>query len=193
MTPTETAAKLRVFNDWRRGELDDLSMPDPREIGEAIDAAIEMIERIEAAEKSDAESLTMYRKARDERDALRAALRHEADCVEAAKAEIEALRAKIEATEQQEPARLVTATAYRWRYRGAVMWQYGELTEETVMAAKEHNHEVQPLYALPGAQPSSSVPELIESLRCACNYIDKLGGVSQQYRAMIAAAPEAKP
>ena len=31
------------------------------------------------------------------------------------------------------------------------------------------------------------------TLRCACNYIDKLGGVSQQYRAMLAAAPEAKP
>lgn len=45
MPPTETAAKLRVFNDWRRGELDDLSMPDPREMGEAIDAAVEMIER----------------------------------------------------------------------------------------------------------------------------------------------------
>lgn len=39
-------------------------------------AAAEEIERLaarlEAAEKSDAESLTMYRKARDERDALRA-------------------------------------------------------------------------------------------------------------------------
>ena len=46
MTPTEVAAKLRVFNDWRRGELDDLSMPDPREISEAIDAAVEMIERM---------------------------------------------------------------------------------------------------------------------------------------------------
>ena len=50
MTPTETAAKLRVFNDWRRGELDDLSMPDPREIGEAIDAAVEMIERMRDVE-----------------------------------------------------------------------------------------------------------------------------------------------
>ena len=50
MTPAETAAKLRVFNDWRRGELDDLSMPDPREIGEAIDAAVEMIERLEQIE-----------------------------------------------------------------------------------------------------------------------------------------------
>ena len=58
MTPAEVVANLRVFNDWRRGELDDLSMPDPREIGEAIDAAVEMVERFEAAEK--------------ERDALRA-------------------------------------------------------------------------------------------------------------------------
>lgn len=66
--------------------------------------------------------------------------------------EVERLRAKIEAMERQEPARLVTPTAYRWRYRGAVMWQYGELTEETVRRAKEHNHEVQPLYALPGAK-----------------------------------------
>ena len=51
------------------------------------------------------------------------------------------------------------------------------------------------LYLAPGAQahPAPSMPDLLESLRCACNYIDKLGGVSQQYRAMLAAAPEAKP
>ena len=42
----------------------------------------ELIDRLEAAEKSDAESLAMYRKARDERDAL---------------------RAEIEAMEKQEP------------------------------------------------------------------------------------------
>ena len=116
----------------------------------------EIILRLEAAEKSDAESIAMYRKARNERDALRAAVQHEADCVEAAKAEIEALRAKIAAMEQQVPARLVTAVAYRWRYRGAVMWQYGELTEETARLAKEHNHEVQALGILPGAQPAPS-------------------------------------
>ena len=52
MTPAEVVANLRVFNDWRRGELDDLSMPDPREIGEAIDTAVELIERLEAAEPS---------------------------------------------------------------------------------------------------------------------------------------------
>lgn len=42
------------------------------------------------------------------------------------------------------------------------------------------------------AQPTSSVPELLESLRCACNYIDKLGGCSRQYRAALAAT-ETKP
>ena len=135
MTPTETAAILRQFNEWRRGDDETVEQPDPREIGEAIDAAVEMIDRLEAAEKSDAESIAMYRKARDERDALRAenetlaanlrgkhstagatyahliaerdalraAVRHEADCVEACKSEIDALRAKITEMEQQEP------------------------------------------------------------------------------------------
>ena len=46
MSPTEAAAKLQHFNDWRRGHHDDAAQPDPREIGEAIDAAIEMIERM---------------------------------------------------------------------------------------------------------------------------------------------------
>ena len=62
------------------------------------------------------------------------------------------MRIKIEQMERQETARRVTPTAYRWRYRDAIKWQYGELTEEAARLAKEHNHEVQPLYALPGAQ-----------------------------------------
>ena len=46
MTPTETAAILWQFNEWRRGA--DTTEPlDPREIGEAIDAAVEMIEQQE--------------------------------------------------------------------------------------------------------------------------------------------------
>ena len=52
MTPTETAAILRQFNEWRRGNLDRQPMPDPREIGEAIDAAVEMIERMDGALES---------------------------------------------------------------------------------------------------------------------------------------------
>ena len=61
---TETTTILRQFNEWRKGD-EDIPQPDPREIGEAIDAAVEMIERGEQ--------------------------------------ETAALRAKIEAAEQQEP------------------------------------------------------------------------------------------
>ena len=61
MTPTETTTILRQFNEWRRGD-EDIPQPDPLQIGKAIDAAIEMIERLEAAEK--------------ERDALRGKVAH---------------------------------------------------------------------------------------------------------------------
>lgn len=50
MTPAETTTILRQFNEWRRGDYEPSeqpAQPDPREIGEAIDAAIEMIERRE--------------------------------------------------------------------------------------------------------------------------------------------------
>ena len=158
MTPAQVAAKLQHFNEWRRGHHDDAAQPDPREIGEAIDAAVEMIERLEAAEKSDAESLAMYRKARDERDALRAAVRHEADCVEACKSEIDrlraenaglvddmsllrdnnaVLRARVEAMERQEPVGKFT------QHPSNGLWEqdgYGD------------NPEASPLYALPGAK-----------------------------------------
>ena len=190
MTPAEVAATLRQFNEWCR----DCQFEAQYRVMEAIDAAIEMIERLEAAEKSDAESLAMYRRVRDERDALRAALQHETDCVEAAKAEIEALRAKIAAMEQQKQARLVTPTAYRWRYRGAIKWQYGELTEEVARLAKEHNHEVQALYLAPGAQsvPSVSVAAMrpvINWLRNGCDPQE----AAKELEILIAAAPEAKP
>lgn len=47
MTPTEVAAKLRAFNEWRRGG-EDIPQFDPRDIGEALDAAVEMIDRLAA-------------------------------------------------------------------------------------------------------------------------------------------------
>lgn len=48
MTPAEITARLRNYNLWRRGNLDGLPQPDPCEVGEAIDAAVEMIERVAA-------------------------------------------------------------------------------------------------------------------------------------------------
>ena len=55
MTPAETAAILRQFNGWRRGDYEPSEQPappDPCEISEAIDAAIEMIERMGGALES---------------------------------------------------------------------------------------------------------------------------------------------
>ena len=115
MTPTETADFLRQFNDHRRGC--DVPSPKPSQIGRAIDAAVEMIERLEAAERSDAESIAMYRKARDERDAMRArieAMEEERTIDEQRIADLldelnrvghenDAMRARIEAMERQEP------------------------------------------------------------------------------------------
>ena len=49
MTPIEVTTILRQFNEWRRGD-EATAQPDPREIGEAIDVAVEMIDRLEAAE-----------------------------------------------------------------------------------------------------------------------------------------------
>jgi hypothetical protein len=34
----------------------------------------------------------------------------------------------------------------------------------------------------------AAAPDLLEALRCACNYIDKLGGTSSPYRALLALA-----
>ena len=76
-------------------------------IAAANPAAIsELLDRLEAAEKerdnANAAAVGVAREAERlqcENDALRAALRHEADCVESAKAEIDALRAKIETAE----------------------------------------------------------------------------------------------
>ena len=52
MTPSEVTNILRQFNGWRRDFEDKFEQPDSREVGEAIDAALEMIERLEAAESA---------------------------------------------------------------------------------------------------------------------------------------------
>ena len=49
MTPAEVTTILRNFNKWRRGN-ENIPQLDAREIGKAIDAAIEMIERMREIE-----------------------------------------------------------------------------------------------------------------------------------------------
>ena len=51
MTPAEVSTFLRAFNEWRRGD-EDIPQFDPLAVGEAIDAAVEMIERMDGALES---------------------------------------------------------------------------------------------------------------------------------------------
>ena len=115
---------------------------------------VEVIDRLEAAEKSDAESIAMYRKARDERDALRAAVRHEADCVEAAMAEIKSLRAKIAAMERQEPV-VWMQSAHLSSFKNRLC---GSQSSYVHCSDHQLHPDFKPLYALPGAQKVPSVP-----------------------------------
>ena len=55
MNPSEVTTILRQFNEWRRGDYapeEQPTQPDPVEISEAIDAAVEMIERMDGALES---------------------------------------------------------------------------------------------------------------------------------------------
>ena len=55
MTPSEVTNILRQFNAWRRGDYEPSEQPDPPdpcEIGEAIDAAVEMVEHMDGALES---------------------------------------------------------------------------------------------------------------------------------------------
>ena len=44
MTPQKDLAILKQYNAWRRGEDDSIEMPDPTDIGKAIDVAIRVLE-----------------------------------------------------------------------------------------------------------------------------------------------------
>ena len=175
MTPSETAAKLRQYNQWRRGNLEGMPQPDPREIGEAIDAAVEMIDHL---------------------DALRAELKaaHAMALIGVEWRELaEAREAELERMRRQEP----------------IGWFARLDGDGLLMECKHADISRVPLYALPGAQaqPAPSVPDgwklvPIEPTQEMLDagedtFVSSLSGTPTSspiavYRAMLAAAPEAK-
>ena len=130
----------------RNGEHEEVAHPIPIGLVPYLIAVqpasiLELLDRLEAAEKerdnANAAAVNIALEAERlqcENDALRAALRHEADCVEAAKAEIKALRAKIERMEQQEPVSWADAFGLPFRKKSEI------------------DGVASPLYALPDAQ-----------------------------------------
>lgn len=137
MTPTEVTTLLRQFNGWRRDFEDKFEQPDSHEVSEAIDAAVEMIERLEAAEK---ERVLDEQRIADLMGELNR-VGHEND----------ALRAKIEAMEQQKPVAWV-------RKLGLDLPSVGCVTDLKYRPSNIPESAYIPLYALPGAQNAPSVP-----------------------------------
>lgn len=151
MTPAEVVANLRVFNDWRRGELDDLSMPDPRDIGEAIDAAVEMIERLEAAEKE-----------RDNANAAAAGVALQA---------IE-LESKLEVAEKTNRGWLRANATGGWIdnlriENDTLRVKIDQLEEDTKAVILAANSGAQPAPSISPAANPSAIHELLDSLSAA--------------------------
>lgn len=141
MTTTEAATILRHYNLWRRGNLEGMPQPDPREIGEAIDAAIEMIDRLEAAESDGLEQARLNGMGGEREAALLSKL-------EAAEKERDALRAKIEQMEKQEPVVWMQSnhlSSFENRLCGS---------QSAYVHCSDHqlHPDFKPLYALPGAK-----------------------------------------
>lgn len=137
MSPAETVTTLRQLMDWRHDKSN--WPPSPMQIEKAIAAAIEMIERLESAEKDVALKERVI-------DALGSELNAVAN-------ERDALRAKIEQMERQEPVAWLHETRRDSDVvTDAVKHVWGKAAVGSMAAYSI------PLYALPGAQPAPSVP-----------------------------------
>lgn len=171
MTPNETAAILRQFNEWSLGD-EDLPQFDPREIGEAIDAAVEMIDRLEAAEKELVE------------------IRHGAAV---ANDTIKALRAKIEAMERQKPVAKVeswTNGSYTRHYKLEWLRDVGEGAALYVFPGAQPAPSVPDRWNLVPIEPTTEMICEMERQWMCGSQIDM---AKREWKAACAAAPEAKP
>lgn len=196
MSTIDTIAILRQFNEWLRGDRYDMAPPTTREMGAAIDAAIEMIERLEAAEADALEQARLNGMGSEREAALMAKLEAAEKERDAAELMSLALQAKIEQMERQEPVAWMlncqtlggdTGWILSWTQSGAGLCNrlQGEENEKR-------------LYALPCAQPAPSVPDgwklvPIEPTQNMLDCMDLGSNMLYRYRALLAAAPEAKP
>jgi|GEM_PF-4462176 hypothetical protein len=149
MTPAKVIARLRrLAEDWRReearlceqfGDVIASQSMRARQIKDtqAIDAAIEMIERLESAEK--------------ERDNANAAAVNIALEAERLQCENDALRAKITEMEKQEPVAWLDDGTCRAGSDSTALRIVTEATKQDMPASVAASFSV-PLYALPGAK-----------------------------------------
>ena len=135
---------------------------------EASPAAVsELLDRLELAEKSDAESISMYRKSRDERDALRAKVsdlminaafldnlkKSYEELIEELQDERDRLRAKIEVMKEHPPY------VYIDKILTEVMDNAAANGADSRSMPDEYVEVAAWLCGIPGAQPAPIIPE----------------------------------
>ena len=191
MSQAEIVSRLRrLADDWRKeekqlcdqfgNEIIPRSMRARRiKDTKAIDAAIEMIERLEAAESDALEQARLNGMGASREAALMAKL-------EAAERERDALRARIEEVERQEPY------SYIYEYSnpidGSPVWR-----DKPGYWNAQFPKSSKPLYLAPGAQPAPSISpvalrHVIQWLHNGCDPMKAADELE-----MLAAAPETKP
>ena len=168
-------------------------MIDINELRQALGAVTteeveELINRLEASESDGLEQARLLGMSGEREAALTAKL-------EAAEKERDALRARIERVEKQEPA-------FWWRQRSDGAYE-GPIHSISIEQARKQSGAWSPLCALPGAQPAPSVPDhktirdlLNESGLCAYDRAGDLAFMvaATKFAALAAAPkPEAKP
>ena len=160
MTPAETAAFLRRYNEWRRDD-EDISQFDVCKIGEAIDAAVEMIDRLEAAEADALEQARLNGMGSEREAALMAKLESaekertiDEQRIADLMAELnrvgqenEELHARIEAMEKQKPVCVTTKAHLAAMENEAVRYIVGR---DPVFSTRGENDV--PLYRASGAK-----------------------------------------
>ena len=129
-----------------------------------------------------------------ERDALRSDLAEFQYAAAVANDTIKALQAKIEAMERQEPVMWANSSNINSSRINKERGGHGD--QHTCSETQTTYHDTQ-LYALPGAQIASSVPDgwklvPIDPTRNMLDCMDLGSNMLYRYRALLAAAPEAR-
>ncbi|MGL4264802.1 MAG: ead/Ea22-like family protein [Afipia sp.] len=156
----------------------------------------ELIDRLEAAEEAwKISNQTVY-------DLTEKVIPNIQEKLEAAEKERDALKAKIERMEKQVPVTWQTRTRPAWNDGTWGPWrkcseEYAEDIKNTPLL-HDWLYEARALYTLPGAQPAPSVPTgwklvPIDPTRNMLDIMDLGSNMLYRYRALLAAAPEAKP
>lgn len=141
------AVVIEILDRLEAAESECLEQARLNGMGSEREAAL--MAKLKAAEKSDAESIAMFRKARDERDALRTENAGLVDDMNLLRNNNTALRAKIAEMEQQAPVMWANSSNIN---SSRINKERGGSGDQHTCSETQTAYHHAPLYALPGAK-----------------------------------------